>query len=82
MYLASVRPHTEYASQIWDPHLQKDINQRQRVQKFILCICAKHWDLGYAELQNHFEVLSLGDHRNYLSLCAIYRVVIELVISP
>ena len=62
MYLAFVRPHTEYASQVWDPHLQKDINQLQRVQKFILCICAKHWDLGYAELQNHFEVLSLGDH--------------------
>ena len=58
MYLASVRPHTEYASQVWDTHLQKDINQLQRVQKFILCICANHWDLGYAELQNHFEVLS------------------------
>ena len=49
MYLASVRPHTEYASQVWDPHLQKDINQLQRVQKFTLYICAKQWDLGYAE---------------------------------
>jgi len=26
VYLALVRPHTEYASQIWDPHLRNDIN--------------------------------------------------------
>ena len=55
MYLALVRPHTEYASQVWDPHLQKGINQLQRVQKFALCIGAKLWDLGYAELLNCFR---------------------------
>ena len=54
-------PHTEYASQLCHSHLQKDISQLQRVQKFALCICAKQWDLGYAELLNHFKVLSLGD---------------------
>jgi len=31
MYLALERPHTEYASQVWDPHLQKNINQLQHV---------------------------------------------------
>jgi len=62
MYLALVRPHTEYASQVWDPYLQKDI--MQCVQKFALC--------RYAELLNHFKVLSLGDRRNYLSF--VYHV--------
>ena len=71
MYLALVRPHTEYASQVWDPHLQKDIDQLECVQKFALRMCAKQWDLGYAELLNHFKVLSLGDHRNCLSLCTM-----------
>ena len=56
MYLALVRPHTEYASQVWDPHLQKDINRLKCVQKFALCMCAKQWDLGYAELLNHLKV--------------------------
>ena len=79
MYLTLVRPHTEYASQVWDPHLQKGIDQLECVQKFTLHMCAKQWDLGYAELLNRFKVPSLGDRRNYLSLCTIYKVVHELV---
>jgi len=82
MYLALVRPHTEHASQVWGPHLQKDINQFEHVQKFALHVCANQWDLGYAELLNHFKVPSLGDCRNYLSLCAMYKVVNELVYFP
>ena len=50
LYLALVRPHTEYASQVWNPPLQKDINQLKCVQKFTQCMCAKLCDLGYAEL--------------------------------
>ena len=33
LYLSLVRPHLEYGSQVWDPHLQKDINQLERMQK-------------------------------------------------
>ena len=35
MYLALVRPHTDYASQVWDPHPQKDIDQLECVQKLV-----------------------------------------------
>ena len=66
---------TEYASQVWDPHLQKDIDQLECVQKFALRMCAKQWDLGYAELLNCFKVPSLRDRRNCLSLCTMYKVV-------
>ena len=72
MYLALVRPATEYASQVWDPHPQKDIDQLEHVQKFTLRMHAKQWNLGYAELLNHFKVPSLGDRRKYLSLCTMY----------
>ena len=82
MYLALVRPHTEYASQVWDPHLQKDIDQLECVQKFALSMCAKQWDLGYAELLNRFEVPSLRIRRKYLSLCTMYKAVHELVYFP
>ena len=82
LYLALVRPHTEYASQVWDPHLQKDIDQLECVQKFTLRMCAKQRDLGYAELLNCFKVPSLRDRRNCLSLCTMYKVVHELVYFP
>ena len=82
LYIALVRPHTEYASQVWNPHLQKDIDQLERVQKFALRMCAKQWDLGYADLLNLFNVPSLVDRRNYLSLCTMYKVVHELVYFP
>ena len=47
-------------------------------------LCAKQWDLRYAELLNRFKVLSLGDRRIYLSLCTVYinMVVNELVYFP
>ena len=32
-YLSLVRPHLEYASSVWDPHLQKHIYQIERVQR-------------------------------------------------
>ena len=31
LYLAFVRPHTEYASQVWNPHAQKNIKQLERI---------------------------------------------------
>jgi len=47
-----------------------------------LRMCAKQWDLGYGELLNRFKVPNLRDHRNYLSLCTMYKVVCELVYFP
>ena len=44
IYIALVRPHLEYASPVWSPHLSKDINSIEDVQKFALRICAKSWE--------------------------------------
>jgi len=38
MYLALVRPHTEYASHVWDAHLQKDIDQLECVRVPYVCV--------------------------------------------
>ena len=32
-YTALVRPTVEYASSVWDPHLQKDIHKLERIQR-------------------------------------------------
>ena len=44
MYQTLVKPHTEYASSVWDPHLQKDKNALEDIQKFATRMCAKQWD--------------------------------------
>ncbi len=44
IYQTQVRPHLEYAAQVWDPHLLKDINHLESVQKFALKMSTKQRD--------------------------------------
>ena len=50
LYMSSVRPHLEYATAVWDPHLQKDINKLEKVQTFALRMCTKNWTANYDSL--------------------------------
>ena len=48
--LALVRPHLEYAVQVWNPHLVMDKNRLEKVQKFALGECARNDNYTYEEL--------------------------------
>ena len=52
--IAGKAPYLEYGSQVWDPHLQKDINQLESVQKIWTESMCKQWDLSYDELLSNF----------------------------
>ena len=54
LYTALVRPHLEYAAQVWNPHLEKDIQNLEKVQKFALRICAKDYHASYEDLLDLF----------------------------
>ena len=41
LYTSLVRPHLEYATQVWNPYLIKDIQKLESVQKFALKMCCK-----------------------------------------
>ena len=41
LYLTIVQPHLEYAGEVWDPHLDKDIKLIEKVQKFASRVCLK-----------------------------------------
>ena len=43
VYLALVRPHLEYASSTWDPHLQKHIQQIEMVQRRAARFIKRPW---------------------------------------
>ena len=49
LYLSLIRPHLEFAVQVWNPYLIKDIQKLefQTVQKFALRMCLKRWSSSY-----------------------------------
>ena len=59
LYLSMVRPHLEYASPVWSPHLAKDMELIEGVQKFALRIASKSWTMTYHDLLGKFNIHTL-----------------------
>ena len=72
MYKALVRPHLEYAAQVWSPYMVKDIELLEKVQRFALRICSRNYNLSYEELLDLYKTPSLQDRRSFLSLCTFF----------
>ena len=75
LYLAYIRPHLEYAAPVWDPHQQGLINSLERVQKFALKVCTKHWSSEYESLLQACNLPTLASRRHYLKLGLLYQIV-------
>ena len=82
LYESMVRPHLEYASQVWDPYLQKDIKLLEGVQKFALKICSKDYDSSYEDLLDTFQLPELSTRRLYLRLSLLFKIVHESYYFP
>jgi len=72
VYKSLVRPHLEYATPVWDPHLLKDIKLVENVQVYGLKMCLKKWDLGYQELLHLAQLPTFENCRIYLKLCTLF----------
>ena len=57
LYVCNIRPHLEYACQVWDPYLKRDIDLLESVQKFALRVCSKQWNASYLALCNTLPLL-------------------------
>ena len=75
LYTSLVRPHLEYASQVWDPFMVKDIQKLESVQKFALRMCYKSWGSTYSENLQLSTLPELSFRRKYLSLCYFYNLI-------
>ena len=82
LYFALVRPHLEYAAQVWNPHLEKDILCLEKVQKFALRICIKDYHESYENLLEFCKVPSLKKRRLFLCLCTFYCIKNNLIYFP
>jgi len=56
-YTTVVRLQLEYAAEVWDPHLQKNVEllHVENVQKQALRMRSGWWDLGYHALSEQFH---------------------------
>ena len=59
LYLTLVRPHLDYACQVWDPYLIRDKAKLEKVQKFACRIASGRWDASYQELFDLFQLPNL-----------------------
>ena len=84
LYISLVRPHLEYASQVWSPFLTKHIDQLERIQKFTLKVCFKQWNhnMSYQDLLQLAALPSLAARRKYLNLCYFYKLVHNIFEFP
>lgn len=82
LYLSIVRPHLEYACQVWDPYLEKDKNTLEKVQKFACKVCCKSWDAEYENLLEELHLPTLETRRTHLKLCTFYNFVHSHSVPP
>ena len=82
VYVSLIRPILEYACQLWSPHLVKDVEKLEKVQKFALRLCVKQWDLDYVSLLFICDLPTLAARRKYFNLCTMYKIVNQLIFFP
>ena len=75
LYASLIRPHLEYAVQVWDPFLSKNIQKLELVQKFALKMCCKSWNSTYSEILQQSSLPTLSFRRKYLCLSYFYNLV-------
>ena len=83
--MALVRPHTEYCAPVWNPHLHKDIDMLERIQKRAArWICCKWnpeshtWSRSYDESLRHLSWMTLESRRMMLCCAQVYKMVNKL----
>ena len=78
LYLSLVRPHLDYASALWSPHLKKDITVLENVQKLACRMATRSWESSYQDLLNCVGFSSLEYRRLETRLCTLYKIIYNL----
>ena len=82
LYTLLVRPHTEYACAVLDPHLSKDILAVENTQRFALRVCHKDWRASYESLLSRCGIPHLSTRRNFLKLCWLFNIFSGRIVLP
>ena len=82
IYITCIRPHLEYAAQLWDPHVKRDIQLLESVQKFACKVCLKCWDMDYNNMLHCLDLPLLRVRRQHLKLITMYNIINGNTVFP
>ena len=74
LYKAMVRPHLDYCIQAWRPHLRKDIDRLERVQRRGTKIIEGLEGLSYLDRLNDFGLTTLETRFLRADLLEVYKI--------
>jgi hypothetical protein len=63
---------------VWDPHLSKDIEALEKVQRFALRMCLKNWSLDHAQLYSQSQMPPITLRRSKARLDHLFKIVNNL----
>ena len=75
LYKALVRPHLEYSIQAWRPHLQKDIDILEKVQRRFTRLISECKGLSYEHRLKILNITTLETRRLRADLLEVYKIV-------
>jgi hypothetical protein len=79
LYKALVRPQLEYCVQAWRPHLSKDVNLLENVQKRALRLVDGCYRVAYDQLLNRFDMTTLEQRRVRGDMIELFKMFKGLV---
>ena len=75
LFCAHVRSHLEYSIQFWAPHLRKDLNQVESVQRRATKCIPGYKDLSYEERLRKLELPTLAYRRLRGSMIEVFKII-------
>ena len=79
LFKSLVRPHLDYCSQAWRPHLQKDKDVLERVQRRASRMIEECKGMGYEERLRVLKLTTLETRRRRADLVELFKIMNGLV---